>query len=144
MISAKETYVSSGWQQTTLLCQWGNVATSTYFEFSATDVYTDADVSAKEACDACSQATYISSYSHMSSLIVINLNCESIDYWLSSGYGVALVSTIDKIVRLFCKRALQKTSAKETCNLIDPTNRSHPIFNFWQSIAMGRYCAVYV
>jgi len=29
---------------------------------------------------------------------------------------------------LFCKRALQKRqySAKETYNLIDPTNRSHP------------------
>jgi len=44
-------------------------------------------------------------------------------------YGVATVSRIDKIKGLFCRRSLQKRlySAKETCNLIDPTNRSHPI-----------------
>jgi len=37
--------------------------------------------------------------------------------------------TSDWIIGLFCKRALYKRlySAKETCNLIDPTNRSHPI-----------------
>jgi len=36
---------------------------------------------------------------------------------------------IDKITGLFCKRALLKRrySAKETYNLIDPTNQSHPI-----------------
>jgi len=44
-------------------------------------------------------------------------------------YGVALVSRIDTIIGLFCKRDLQKRqySAKETYNLIDLTNRSHPI-----------------
>jgi len=44
-------------------------------------------------------------------------------------YGVALVSRIDKIIGLFCKRALQKRqySAKETLDFIDPTDRSHPI-----------------
>jgi len=44
-------------------------------------------------------------------------------------YGVALISRIDKIIGRFCKRALLKRqySAKETYNLIDPTNRSHPI-----------------
>jgi len=44
-------------------------------------------------------------------------------------YGVASVSRIDKIIGLLCKRALQKRPyfAKETCNLIDPTDRSHPI-----------------
>jgi len=44
-------------------------------------------------------------------------------------YGVALVSRIDTIIGLFCKRALQKRqySAKETCNFIDPTDCSHPI-----------------
>ena len=44
-------------------------------------------------------------------------------------YGVALVSRIDKIIGLFCKRALQKRqySAKQTYNFIDPTDRSHPI-----------------
>ena len=44
-------------------------------------------------------------------------------------YGVALVSRIDTIIGLFCKRALEKSqySAKETYNFIDPTNRSHPI-----------------
>ena len=44
-------------------------------------------------------------------------------------YGVASVSRIHKIIGLFCKRALsQKNSAKESHNLINPTNRRHPIF----------------
>jgi len=44
-------------------------------------------------------------------------------------YGVASISTIDKITGLFYKRALSKRrcSAKETYNLIDATDRSHPI-----------------
>jgi len=42
---------------------------------------------------------------------------------------VATVSTIDQIIGLFCRiQSLLKGSfAKETCNFIDPTNRSHPI-----------------
>ena len=42
---------------------------------------------------------------------------------------MASASRIDKIIGLFCKRALQKRqySAKETYNLIDLTDRSHPI-----------------
>ena len=49
--------------------------------------------------------------------------------YVNIDYGVALVSRIDTIIGLFCKRALQKSqySAKKTYNLIDPTNRSHPI-----------------
>jgi len=44
-------------------------------------------------------------------------------------YGVATVGRIDKIVGLFCKRDLLKRqySAKETYDLIDPTDRSHPV-----------------
>ena len=44
-------------------------------------------------------------------------------------YGVALASRIDKIIGLFCKRALKKRrySAKETYDCIDPTDCSHPI-----------------
>jgi len=44
-------------------------------------------------------------------------------------YGVALVSRINKIIGLFCKRALQKSqySAKDAYNFIDPINCSHPI-----------------
>jgi len=43
--------------------------------------------------------------------------------WLS------LVGSL-KFIGLFCKRALEKRqySGKETYNLIDPTNRSHPIY----------------
>ena len=39
-------------------------------------------------------------------------------------FGVASVSRIDKIVGLFCKRALsnRQYSAEETYNSIDPTN----------------------
>jgi len=44
-------------------------------------------------------------------------------------YGVATISRLLKITYLFCKRAPQKrlNSAKETYNLKEPTNRSHPI-----------------
>jgi len=44
-------------------------------------------------------------------------------------YGVALATKIDKIIGLCCKIALQQRqySAKKTYNLIDPTDRSHPI-----------------
>jgi len=40
-------------------------------------------------------------------------------------YGVATVSRIDKIIGLFCRipSLLQGSFAKETYNLIDPTNR---------------------
>ena len=56
-------------------------------------------------------------------------------------YGVASVSRIDKITGLFCKRALLKRrySAKETYNLIDPTDRSHPISDFTISVIWGGY-----
>ena len=42
---------------------------------------------------------------------------------------MATISGLIKIIGHFCKRALQKRrySAKETYNLIDPTDRSHPI-----------------
>ena len=45
-------------------------------------------------------------------------------------YGVAMICRLLKIIGLFCKRALQKRlhSAKETYNLKEPTNRSHPIY----------------
>ena len=44
-------------------------------------------------------------------------------------YGVATISRLQKIIRLFCKRALSKRrySAKETYNFKEPTNRRHPI-----------------
>ena len=45
-------------------------------------------------------------------------------------YGVAIMSRLPGIIGLFCKRTLRKRlySAKETYNLKEPTNRSHPIF----------------
>jgi len=44
-------------------------------------------------------------------------------------YGVATVSRIDKIIGLFCRISslLLASFAKETYNLIDPTNCSHPV-----------------
>jgi len=46
-------------------------------------------------------------------------------------YGVATISRLLKMIGLFCKRALEKRrySAKETYNLKEPTNRSHPIIH---------------
>jgi len=47
-----------------------------------------------------------------------------------TGYGVATISRLLKIIGFFCKRALYKRrySAKETCNFKEPTNRSHRIY----------------
>ena len=44
-------------------------------------------------------------------------------------YAVTSVSRIDQIIGLFSRIAslLQVSFAKETYNLIDPANRSHPI-----------------
>ena len=44
-------------------------------------------------------------------------------------YGVATVSRIDKISRLFCRISslLQGLFAKKTCYFIDPTHQSQPI-----------------
>ena len=44
-------------------------------------------------------------------------------------YGVATMTTLLKIIGLFCKRALYKRlySAKETYHFEEPANRSHPI-----------------
>jgi len=48
------------------------------------------------------------------------------------GYGVASISRLLKIIGLFCKRAWLKRrySAKETYDFKEPTNRSHPIFDY--------------
>ena len=53
--------------------------------------------------------------------------------WIQCGwYRVASVSRIDKIIGLFCRilSLLWGSFAKETYNLIDPTNQSHPIRMF--------------
>jgi len=70
----------------------------------------------QESCHTCEWVT-----SHMSRSNVTYMN---------EAYGMATVSRIDKIIGLFCKRALQKRrySEKETYNSIDPTDRGHPIF----------------
>jgi len=60
-------------------------------------------------------------------------------------YGVTSLSRINEIIGLFFKRALSKRrySAKETCNLINPTDRSHPIHmihsGLHTSVHMYRY-----
>jgi len=54
-------------------------------------------------------------------------------------YGVATISRLLKITGLFCKRALQKRPifSKETYNLKEPTNRSHPIQPIVDKIAQN-------
>jgi len=75
--------------------------------------------------------TYVWIYEH------INLSSKCgfmrIRLWVHNNwYGVASISKLLKITGLFCKRALSKRlySAKETYNLKEPTNRSHPIWFF--------------
>jgi len=55
-------------------------------------------------------------------------------------YGVATISRIDKILRLFCRTSslLQGCFAKETCKVIDPTNQSHPISERQMSFVTGK------
>jgi len=51
-------------------------------------------------------------------------------YFSQVSYGVATDSRIDKIIGLFSRimSLLQGSCTKETYNLIDPTNQSHPIY----------------
>jgi len=46
----------------------------------------------------------------------------------STGYGVASISRLLKIIGVFCNRSilLQGSFAKETYNFKEPTHRSHP------------------
>ena len=68
-------------------------------------------------------------------------------FWVKWGsqihYGVTIMSTLLKIIGLFCKRALWKRrySAKETYNFKEPANRSHPIATklSWTSALYGEY-----
>ena len=57
---------------------------------------------------------------------------------------VNMASVVDQIISLFCKRALQKRrySAKETCNFVDATDRSHAICvtGDVKSCVMGMVC----
>ena len=65
-------------------------------------------------------------------------------------YGVATVSRIDSIIGLFCRiSSLSSGSfAKETYNFIDPTNQSHPIYEYWilmrVSLNLSRCIIIYV
>jgi len=58
-------------------------------------------------------------------VVVIHIYERDVSY-----YGVATMSRLLKSIGLFCKRALQKRPifSKETYNLKEPTNRSHPIY----------------
>ena len=60
-------------------------------------------------------------------------------------YGVATCSRLLKMRGLFCKRALWKRphSAKETYNLKEPTNRSHPI-PCWNEALISKKGILYV
>ena len=55
------------------------------------------------------------------------------------GHGVATIKRLFKIIVLFCRiqSLLQGFFAKETYNLKEPTNRSHPVASivrvFWQT-----------
>jgi len=54
-------------------------------------------------------------------------------------YGVATVSRIDLITGLFCRISslLYGSLAKESCNFIDPTNQSHPIWHALHELDMS-------
>jgi len=64
---------------------------------------------------------------------VSKILCHTYEWVLSHiyTYGVATVSRINKIKGLFCRISslLQASFAKETYNLIDPTNCIHPIWS---------------
>jgi len=66
---------------------------------------------------------------------------------LTSEYGVSTISRLLKILGLFCKRDLWKRwySAKETYNLKEPTNRSHPmrIWDTCRCVSFAEYSLFY-
>ena len=65
----------------------------------------------------------------------LSSHCYNTLYKRKTIYGVALICRLLKIPGLFCKRALYKRlySAKETYDLKEKTNRSHPIADFLMS-----------
>jgi len=66
-------------------------------------------------------------HSHKSrNYVTYKYHCSHFSY-----YGVARVSRIDKIVGVFCRISSlsQRSFAKETYDLINPTDRSHPILH---------------
>ena len=78
----------------------------------------------------CMYLIYIYSYAIQIHVSTNMISCTCICWYIHIIWnGVASVSRIDKIIGLFCKRALWKRrySAKETYNLIDPTYHRHPI-----------------
>jgi len=60
-------------------------------------------------------------------------------------YGVAAVSRIDQIIDIFCRISslLQGSFAKEPYNLIDPTDRSHPIVSLAYNIPCTSSVSLY-
>ena len=66
--------------------------------------------------------SYVYSVSMLPSLAVVS-------HVYDDTYGVATIGRLLKMTSLFCQRALEKSrySAKETYNLKEPANRSHPI-----------------
>jgi len=125
--------VSEVLEQTPLTCVYIYIYTKKYIYahmFINTYIYIYIYIYIHIYTEVC---TYIYIYTHMRCAhIYIYIHIHFTDMCtpqVEISYGVALVSRIDKIIGLFCKRALQKSqySAKETYNFIDPTNRSHPI-----------------
>jgi len=59
------------------------------------------------------------------------------------GYGVTTISSLNKIIGLFCRilSLLYGSSAKENCNFKEPTSRSHPIVEYIDdSVDVGMGC----
>ena len=56
-------------------------------------------------------------------------------------YGVSMISSLLKILGLFCKIALQKRlhSAKTTYHCKEPTNRSQPVVQMYQYVYTSRH-----
>ena len=50
-------------------------------------------------------------------------------HWCVYRYGTATMTSLPKLLGLFCKRALYKRrySSKDIISLIDPTDRNHPM-----------------
>jgi len=98
------------------VCQQPTVAKVVYFGFTVV-----CEMRASAAC--CSVWQCVALCCSVNSQYSPKISTEN------SQYGVASISTLHKIIGLFCKRGLWKRwySAKETYNLKEPTNRSHPI-----------------
>jgi len=123
-------------------CQLSTWVMSYCYKWVTSQIWVSHVVHMNESCHASEWVMPQICMSHVTHLheschIAVNESCQTYECTMSQMNeafhtygGVATVSRIDKITGLFCRiwSLLYGSFAKESYNLIDPTNRNHPIW----------------